>query len=654
MNKLFSGKTVLSKIAIIALLTLILTVCVTALCACQEVKLVRVSASSSVTKAEVGDTLDKQSVTVIAYYSDNTSGVVTDFSLSYDFSQAGERNVEVSYTFNNTTQTTFFTVTVTEKQSPDKPDPPKPVTPEPLIPIAISAVCNVTTVKVGDTLNKDDVVITVIYDSGDPQVVTDFDLSYDFSTAGRKQVTVSYTENSVTTMTEFYITVEEPEPEIPQLISISAVYNGSQIEKGGALDNSDIVVTAKYSDDSTKAVSNFNVGGFSSTTAGTKSLTISYTENGVVRSCALTVTVIEPTVISNSNVSIHFMELGNNQTGDSVYIKVGDVDILIDAGSNKSSTPTLINYLDNYVMDGKLEYVIATHAHEDHIAGFVGPSGSQGIFDYYQCDTIIDFNLTNYGMTDSSGKPTLYAEYLEKRTQAEENGAKHYTALQCYKNTDGANRVYNLTPDGDVQLEILYQKYYENTYASSDNNYSVCCLIRQGTNNYLFTGDLESGGETSLVEKNNLPEVTLYKAGHHGSNTSSNANLLNVIKPKYVMVCCCAGNVQYTQNLANTFPYQETIDRIAPYTDNVYVTTMGIISLDNPELEWNSSTNRWRNRGFTSMNGNIVFTCSNGAINVQCSNNNLKLKDTEWFKKYRDCPSAWKESTDETSTVIGT
>lgn len=514
---------------------------------------------------------------------------------------------------------------------------------------SIAAVYNGGNVEVGATLNKADIVVTAYYGNKKSKVVTDYELNYDFSVAGQRLVLVTYNANGQSKQTSFHVqVVEKSEPQPATLQSITAAYSGPNVKVGQNLNNDYITVTAHYSDDSSKSVVNFAVGGFSSTKAGACIVTVSYTENNVTKECLLSITVVDDSqsIVSNSNLSIHFLELGNNQTGDSVYIKAGETDILIDAGSNKSSTPTLINYLDQYVTDKKFEYVIVTHAHEDHIAGFVGPSGSNGIFDEYECETIIDFNLTNYELTNSSGKDTLYAEYLKKRDAEVEQGAKRYSALDCYNNANGAQRTFNLTPDGAITLEILYQKYYETVYKSSENNYSVCCLIRQGSNNYLFTGDLENGGEKSLVESNNLPEVKLFKAGHHGSNTSTTSRLLEVIKPQYIMVCCCAGNVQYTQNLANTFPYQETIDRIAPYTDNVYVTTMGIIELDDPTAEWDSSTNRWRNKGFTSMNGNIVFSCVNGVITLNCSNNNLKLKDTEWFKKFRTMPEEWQPPTE--------
>ena len=90
----------------------------------------------------------------------------------------------------------------------------------------------------------------------------------------------------------------------------------------------------------------------------------------------------------SGDLQIHFLELGNYYTGDCVYIKAGDTDVLIDAGSKTSSVPTISAYLDQYVTDNKLEYVIVTHAHEDHYAGF---AASTGIFDLYECEVIIDF-----------------------------------------------------------------------------------------------------------------------------------------------------------------------------------------------------------------------------------------------------------------------
>ena len=132
-----------------------------------------------------------------------------------------------------------------------------------------------------------------------------------------------------------------------------------------------------------------------------------------------------------------------------------------------------------------------------------------------------------------------------------------------------------------------------------------------------------------MVELNTLPEVELYKAGHHGSKTSSHNVLLEVIKPKMVCVCCCAGNDEYTKTKENQFPTQEFIDRIAPYTKQVYVTTLGAEDIVGEG-------------GFASMNGDILVTSKRSGITVDCSNNNTLLVDTAWFKANRTTPNAWK------------
>ena len=83
----------------------------------------------------------------------------------------------------------------------------------------------------------------------------------------------------------------------------------------------------------------------------------------------VTVSLSSNIITYDEDLLIHFMELGNKFTGDSIYIKAGDTDILIDAGSRASSSTTISEYIDTYCTDGILEYVIVTHAHQDHIPG---------------------------------------------------------------------------------------------------------------------------------------------------------------------------------------------------------------------------------------------------------------------------------------------
>lgn len=306
--------------------------------------------------------------------------------------------------------------------------------------------------------------------------------------------------------------------------------------------------------------------------------------------------------------SIHFFPLGNVSPGDSVYIKAGDNDILIDAGSTKGSATAIKNYVDRFCEDGVLEYVIATHSDSDHIAAF---TGDNGIFAYYKCEVIIDFPLTNKGRTDEMSD--LYLEYISRRdAEVTNDGAVHYTALECWDEQNGAKKEYQLTDS--VTMQILYNYYYEND-SNDENNYSVCTMFTHGSRNFLFTGDLEKDGEKKLVEYygNSLPQVDFFKAGHHGSATSSNEVLLNKIQPKICVISCVAGDNKHH------FPRQEALDRIFAVKDcKVYVPVFRDDS-GNPQL----------------LNGEIIIISNETEIKVQCSNNSTLFQDTDWFKANR-------------------
>lgn len=332
--------------------------------------------------------------------------------------------------------------------------------------------------------------------------------------------------------------------------------------------------------------------------------------------------------VNESDVSVHFLELGNKYTGDCTYIKASgtnasgeayETDILIDCGSKSNSVSTVSSYLNNYITDGKIEYVIVTHAHQDHYAGFATPENVKSIFDLYEIGTIIYFAKTN--QKESSA---LYKNFKRELSEAEARGTKTYTASECVENSGDAKNQYVIgnTESGDITLNILNSKYYT-TKASTENDYSVCALIKTPEQKFLFTGDLEADGEKWLAENYkagelNIADCDLYKAGHHGSKTSSTDDLMSVVKPKVVCVCCCAGSSEYTQNVLNQFPTQKFIDVISKYTECVYVTTLCV----------NYSKNEYE-----SFNGNIVYMAKKSDYNVQCSNNEIVLKNSGWLEK---------------------
>ncbi|MFQ6752362.1 MAG: ComEC/Rec2 family competence protein [Clostridia bacterium] len=348
---------------------------------------------------------------------------------------------------------------------------------------------------------------------------------------------------------------------------------------------------------------------------------------------------VEVIDVSSGEMSIHFLELGNKYTGDSTYIKVGDIDILIDCGSRANSVATVKSYLDNYVTDGTLEYVIVTHAHQDHYAGFATTTNAKSIFDHFECENIITFattnqkansqydnnNITSYAKADKA-ESKMYNNFNRELQDEISAGATHLTVKQILDDsTTYPEGKIVLNDSKDINLQILDSHYYSNK-ASSENDYSVCTMFNYGERYFLMTGDLEEDGEDYLVDMNPIfttmkntagMGVEVYKAGHHGSKTSSSEKLLECIKPSKVCVCCCAGSPEYTDTINNQFPTKTFIDRISEYTENIYVTTV-CVDYDNDLYE--------------SMNGNIVIVVTAETVGVNCTNNNTVLKETEWYK----------------------
>lgn len=327
----------------------------------------------------------------------------------------------------------------------------------------------------------------------------------------------------------------------------------------------------------------------------------------------------------DTTLSVHFLELGNKYTGDCVFINAGEFEILIDAGSRADSVDDIYEYVKPYV-DGQLEYVVVTHAHQDHYAGFATKNYENSLFSKFDggIGTVVTFAQTN----QKADKAGLY-QYFENNVKTlKEKGTERKYVNEYFKS--GASPTIKITDD--ISLEFLEHKFYHEK-SKTENNYSVCFQILEtaGENvyRYLFTGDLEEDGEKDLVTKNSakIGKTRLYKSGHHGSKTSTSQELLDVIEPDTICVCACAGSPEYTKNKDNQFPTQAFVDRV--YTKNagtqVFVTSLCV------DYDANK---------FTSMNGNIVICSAGNSVTRYFSNNPTELRETEWFKNNRKLPYA--------------
>ncbi len=203
-------------------------------------------------------------------------------------------------------------------------------------------------------------------------------------------------------------------------------------------------------------------------------------------------------VMTGHVVTVHFIDVGQ---GDATLIDNGQTEILIDAGNNKDGKK-VVDYIKPYV-DGKLDYVVATHPDADHIGGL------DDVLKAYDVGRIIDSG-------DKKSSAT-YREYYEA-AMAEKGCQFTYDEDETIPLADGVN--FRVIETGD-------------NYKDSNDNSVVTMLVYKDVS-VLFTGDMESQAEKASLSK--FSDVDVLKAGHHGSKTSSSAAFLSVVKPEYVVV----------------------------------------------------------------------------------------------------------------------
>ena len=266
---------------------------------------ISVTAQPNKTEYEINENLDTTGLIVTATYSDGTTTPVTGYTLSEpDMSTAGSKTITVTYQG----QTARFVVTVNE---------PQVVPPEPTVTlssITVTTMPNKTVFEVGDEFVTTGIVITATYSDNSTKNVTGSAsfAGYNMSEAGTQTVTVTYVEDGVTQTTTYRITVNEPQVVPPEpAVTLSSIAITSQPRKtefviGDILDTTGLVVTATYSDGTTKDVtSSVLFSGYNMQTAGTQTVTISYTEDSVTKTTSYQITVNNPQPVATvSSIAI--------------------------------------------------------------------------------------------------------------------------------------------------------------------------------------------------------------------------------------------------------------------------------------------------------------------------------------------------------------
>lgn len=232
------------------------------------------------------------------------------------------------------------------------------------------------------------------------------------------------------------------------------------------------------------------------------------TEPNVIATAPLTIPETEPLISApkpqNSTFEIHFIDVGQ---ADAALVLCDGYAMLIDGG-NVADSSRLYTYLKNNNIS-HLDYIIGTHAHEDHIGGLAGA------LNFASVDTA--FCPVNSYETDAFDN---FVHALEK----------HNVAITI----PTAETTFSL---GNASCEIIAV----NT-DNEPNNSSIVLRIKYGETSFLFTGDAEREVEQEILGHQQDIHSTLLKVGHHGSDTSTGYVWLREVMPEYAVISVGADN----------------------------------------------------------------------------------------------------------------
>ena len=202
-------------------------------------------------------------------------------------------------------------------------------------------------------------------------------------------------------------------------------------------------------------------------------------------------------------MKVHFIDVGQ---GDAILVQVNNINLLIDSGP-KENKRNLLNYLDSLKIS-TLDYVIATHPHEDHIGNM---------------HSIINrYNVTYF----YSPKVTHTSKSFEKMIEALISKNKKINVLDV--NTKSIDL-------GNHTSFTIYSPFPRD-YGENLNLYSAVFKIKYKNTSFLFTGDAEKLNENEILNNNISIDADVLKVAHHGSSTSTSSAFLKEIDPRIAVI----------------------------------------------------------------------------------------------------------------------
>lgn len=247
-------------------------------------------------------------------------------------------------------------------------------------------------------------------------------------------------------------------------------------------------------------------------------------------------------------MEVHFIDVGQ---GDATLVKCGGQALLIDTGEADKGT-AVQNYLKKQGVE-RLDYLILTHPDADHIGA------APVILTKFEVGQVF---MSNFEKDNSTYRKLIQAlDDKQQKPLIPEVGSTV---------TLGSSICTFLAP---------LEEY------NDPNNSSVAILLQNGDNRFLFTGDAQEEAETDILSSGQDIHADVYKAGHHGSRTSSGEAFLDAVEPASVVISCGEDN-------SYGHPHAATMNQLRVRGIQVYRTDEqgSIIALsDGSVITWNTA-----------------------------------------------------------------
>lgn len=238
-------------------------------------------------------------------------------------------------------------------------------------------------------------------------------------------------------------------------------------------------------------------------------------------------------IINSEELQIYFFNVGQ---ADCILVRNDGKNMLIDAGDNEDG-PLLAEYIKQLGIS-RIDYLIGTHMHEDHLGGM------DNIIKEFEIGSIYIPYTTN------KSKRVFYEDVI---SEIEQKGLK-------IDYQEKGNK-FEL---GDADCEIKSIDNCDPTSSSNINSTSIVIQMEVNDNKYLFMADAEEDVESD--NEIEWEDIDVLKVGHHGSNTSSTEQFINTILPEIAIISVNGDNNSYGH------PSEAVIERLEDKECEVYRT----------------------------------------------------------------------------------